>query len=195
MTAPAKANTPMTQSERTPRTSGERITILLGVILIAATVGAGYGIVGLLNSREAASAAQSDLKACQADLADLAMWRAGRTTGAPTTAQDPELNRRLSAAALAAGIPNELASIEPATPVRVNNTDYTRTRVFVRLNAVTLRELSAFLKDLAASDAAVKTESIELQAPEQPAQRPGELWTSDLTLGYLTYASRGREAR
>ena len=75
-------------------------------------------------------------------------WRAGRTTAAPVNSADPELNRRLSAAAVAAGISGELASIEPGQPTRVRQTDYTETPVYLRLSAVTLRQLLTFLTDL-----------------------------------------------
>jgi hypothetical protein len=177
------------------RASGERITLLLSLLLLASTIVAGYAGLRLNQSHEAALLAQRDMRASQGKLADLAVWRAGRTTGVPLNAQDPELNRRLSAAAQAAGISTELASIEPGSPARVKDADYTTTPVFVRFGAVTLHELATFLNDLSATDAAVKPKSIELQPPETPSQRPGEMWTCDVALAYLTYAPRGREGR
>jgi len=180
--------------------AGAQTTALLVALLVVAAVLAIYAFVRLQSAREAALAAAGDLTACQADLADLSRWRGVRTTGAPVSAQDPELNRRLGAAAVAAGISGELASIEPGQPARVKDTDYTETPVFLRFGAVTLRELAGFLRELSAGDAAVKAKTIELSVPAPDAaaaagNRPGELWTSDVALGYLTYAPRGREAR
>jgi hypothetical protein len=96
-----------------------------------------------------------------------------------------------------AGISGELASIEPGTPNRVKDADYTETKVFVRFGGVSLQELSTFLRELSAADSAVRTTSIELSTPESTgaAKRPGEMWTCDLTLAYLTFAPRGREGR
>jgi hypothetical protein len=195
---PAKSsssNAAMMPPEAFDRPLAQRVTLLLSLMLLATAILVGYAALRLGQTQDAAISALRDLRVCQANLADLAIWRAGRTTGAPLNAQDPELNRRLSAAALAAGISTELASIEPGSPVRVKDADYTQTPVFVRFGAVSLRELAIFLKDLSAADAAVKPKSIELQPPESPAQRPGEMWTCDLALAYLTYAPRGREGR
>jgi len=180
-----------------PASAGAQTTALLIALLVVGAAASLWAFVRLQGAREAATAASRDLVECRADLADLAKWQGGRTTIAPLDAKDPELNRRLSAAAVAAGISGELASIEPGQPARVKDTDYTETPVFLRFGAVTLRELAGFLSDLSAGDAAVRTKTIELSvpAPDAAGHRPGELWTSDVALGYLTYAPRGREAR
>jgi hypothetical protein len=180
------------------RGGGEKVSTLLALLLLCGAILAGYSAMRLFDARESAAHARGDLRTCRADLSDLEKWRSGRTTGVPLTAQDPELNRRLSAAAVAARISGELSSIEPGTPARVKDADYTETKVFVRLGAVTLPELVKFLQDLSAADSAVKTKSIELQTPDVPAsppQRAGEMWTCDLTLAYLAYAPRGPEGR
>ena len=185
-------------SETDGRGVGEQTTTLLALLLVCGVLLAIFGGLRLARAREAAFDARRNLEVSRAELADLEKWRAGRTTGAPLTGKDPELNSRLSAAAVAAGISGELASIEPGTPARVKDADYTETKVFVRFGGVTLAELSTFLRELSAADSAVRTTSIELSTPEVPAtvaKRPGEMWTCDLTLAYLTFAPRGREAR
>jgi len=175
-----------------------QITNLLVLLVLC---GAGLAVFALLrlgSARDEADRSQRDLAVCRADLADVAHWRAGRTTAAPVNSADPELNRRLSAAAVAAGISGELASIEPGQPARVRQTDYTETPVYLRLNAVTLRQLLTFLTDLSAHDAAMRPKAIELAPPAAPpANQPPapELWTTDVTLAYLTYAPRGRESK
>ena len=188
-----------THAERKSADPRVQLTTLLALLLLAAAVLAVFSLLRMESAREDANASERDLAVCQEDLADLAKWRAVRTTGAPTNSTDPELNRRLSAAAVAAGIPGELASIEPGQPNRVRETDYTETPVYLRLNAVTLRQLLTFLNELSASDAAVRAKTIELAPPAVvgPAnpQTPGEFWTTDVALAYLTYAPRGRESR
>lgn len=180
------------------RSGGARLTALLAALLLVSMVAAGWSFARLQSARDGAVAAGRDLVECRADLADLAKWRAVRSTAAPLSAQDPELNRRLSAAAVAAGVSGELASIEPGQPARVKDSDYTDTPVFLRFGAVTLKELAGFLTDLSAGDAAVRARSIELSVPAADVTtggRAGERWTCDVALGYLTYAPRGREAR
>jgi hypothetical protein len=176
-----------------------KVTALLVLLLLCAAALVIFAMLRLSGARDDAARSAGDLAICRADLADLARWRARRTTAAPLSAADPELNRRLSAASVAAGISGELASIEPGQPNRVRDSDYTETPVYVRLEAVTLRQLVTFLGALTASDAAVRPKSIELATPAAPpsgsASAAGELWTTDLTLAYLTYAPRGRESR
>jgi hypothetical protein len=177
--------------------SGAQLTTLLALLLVAAGVLAAFAFMRLQSLHDSASAAQNDLSVCQQDLAELARWQSSRTTGAPVNSNDPALNRRLSAAAVSAGISGELASIEPGQPNRVRDTDYTETPVYVRLNAVTLRQVVTFLMDLSAHDAAVRAKTIELSAPQAqpPSQAAGERWTTDIGLAYQTYAPRGQENR
>jgi hypothetical protein len=186
----------MTQAD--PDASRVQATTLLALLVICGGILAGFALLRMENAQADALRTEHDLAVCRADLSDLARWRAGRTTGAPLSSSDPELNRRLSAAAVAAGIPGELASIEPGQPGRVRETDYTQTPVYLRLNAVTLRQLITFLRELTARDAAVRTRGIELAPPAAPPSggaAQDELWTTDVTLSYLTYAPRGRENR
>src|SRR5215471_694093 len=93
--------------EQNERGVGEQTTTLLGLLLVCGVLIAGFSAIRLSRAQEAAADAQRDLVACRAELADLEKWRAGRTTGAPLSGQDPELNSRLSAAAVAAGISAE----------------------------------------------------------------------------------------
>jgi hypothetical protein len=191
-----RSSTKAIEADRKSADPRVQVTTLLVLLLLCSLVLAVVSLFRLTGAREDADQSERDLAVCRADLSDLARWRSVRTTGAPVNSADPELNRRLSAAAVAAGIPGELASIEPGQPNRVRETDYTETPVYLRLNAVTLRQLLTFLTDLSASDAAVRPKSIELATPAAlPAnpQSPGELWTTDVTLAYLTYAPRGRE--
>lgn len=172
-----------------------RLTMLLSLLLLLAGASAILTFMRLENAHEGASAAQRDLAVCRIDLAELAQWQSTRTTGAPVNSSDPALNRRLTSAALTAGISGELASIEPGQPLRLRETDYTETPVYLRLNAVTLRQVGNFLTDLSSHDAAVRAKTIELTPPQAPPQTPSasERWTTDIGLAYQTYSPRGRE--
>jgi hypothetical protein len=132
-----------------------------------------------------------DWQVCQRDFAELESLRARRTLSAPLASSDSELNRRLNASAVSAGISKDLASIEPATPMRVHDTDYTQTAVYLQLNAVSMKQLVTFLDTLSAADAAVQAKTIELTPA--PSTDAAERWSSAVALEYLTYAPRGRE--
>lgn len=176
-----------------------RSTQLLLLLLVLSMACAGVGMSRLSSARDAALARTGELQSVRADLADLARSHAGPMSSAPANSEDPELNRRLRAAAAAAGIAEQLSSIEPGQPTRDRNADYLETPVFVRLNAATLRETVMMLSRLTASDRAMQIKAIEL-APPPPAQdssatnapttAPAERWTADLTVSYLIYSPR-----
>lgn len=170
-----------------------RRTPLLIALVVAAGLAAAVAFSWLQKQRSAAEAAGRDLARCRADLADLARWNAAGSGDVPLTADSPELNRRLHDAAAEAGVPDELASIDPGQPRPVRDTDYAETLVFLRLNSVTLRQLVTFLHNLSAHDAGVRTRSIELGAPAgQGPDGGGDAWAADVTLAYLSYAPRAR---
>ena len=164
-------------------------TKLLAVLVIAAGLAAVFAFSWEDRRHEAAAASVEDLAICRQKIADLVKWDVGPGSDAPLTADNPELNRRVHAAAVDAGVPDSLASIDPGQPHQLKETDYSETLVFLRLNEVTLRQLITFLHQLSAHDASIRTKSVELGIPPgQPANSSGDTWTADVTLAFLTYA-------
>ena len=168
-------------------------TKFLVVLLIAAGLAAIFGFSWEDKRREAAAASVQDLATCRQKIADLVKWDVGPSSDAPLTADNPELNRRLHTAAVDAGVPDALASIDPGQPHQLKDTDYDETLVFLRLNGVTLRQLVTFLHQLSARDASIRTKSVELGIPAgQSPDSSGDTWTADVTLAFLTYAPLSR---
>jgi hypothetical protein len=172
-------------------------TQLLIVLLLIAGVAAVLGYAQLERSRDAAVRSAADLADCRQQLADLARWR-GQSNAASATPDDPELNRSLRSAATIAGVADQLISIEPGQPTPVRDSDFSETPVYVRLRALSLRQLVTFLHQLSTSNSSVRAKSIELSppldAPATPTMTAGddEQWTGDVTLAYLIYTPRPR---
>jgi len=181
-----------------------QFTRLLSVLLIAAVALLLLAWSRLDKVRAQAVASQRDLAVCTADLADIPSTTMTEDALPPTNPEDPELNRRLRDAAVAAGVPDELVSIEPGPPHRVGITDYNETIIALRLNVVTLRQLTVFLYSLSAKDPNMRSKLISLSLPgganqfgpvpsTAPATTgPSETWTADISLAYLSLAPRGR---
>lgn len=167
-------------------------TKLLTALVIAAGLAAIFGCSWEDKRHDTAAASVQDLVICQQKIADLVKWDVGPSSDAPLTAENPELNRRLHSAATEAGVPDALASIDPGQAHQLKDTDFSETLVFVRLNAVTLRQLVTFLHELSFHDASVRTKSVELGMPPGQAPDAGDAWTADVTLAFLTYAPRAR---
>jgi hypothetical protein len=174
-------------------------TKLLGLLLLAAGMLAAWGWSWQSRQRAAAEGSAADLAACKVALADLEHLGAAPASVAVAGGSDGDLNQPLRAAAVAAGIPDELASIDPGQPRQLPQADYSQTLVFLRLNSVTLCQLVTFLHTLSAQNASVRTKSIELAPAGEAASSVGskekemvENWAADVTLACLNYSPRPR---
>jgi hypothetical protein len=136
-------------------------------------------------------------------LADLQrIVAAGRVTGVaavatPAADGEAQLNQRLRAAALDAGLSDQLLGIEPGQPQQLRDHDLKDTPIFLQLNGVTLPQLVAFLRRLTEDDPHIVPRNISLTAPPGSApttRNAAELWTADVTLAYLTYSPRTKAA-
>jgi len=168
-------------------------TQLLALLLIPSAIAAASGWSSLNTNRANALDRQKDLAICNTELAAINV-KAATTAGQNTaTTEDLAINRRLRGAAIAAHLSDQLASVDPGAAVRLADSDYLQTPIYLRLNAVTLQELVSFLYELSSTDNALRTSDIELSLPLASAPagaEAGDRWTADITLSYLAYAQR-----
>ncbi|MGB7160062.1 MAG: hypothetical protein WBD40_18490 [Tepidisphaeraceae bacterium] len=162
-----------------------RTNLLLLLLLVAATTGA-FSWSRLNERRDDALASERDLAQCRAYLAE--MTEAGvaspgiaAVASSSSSADAPEINRRLRDAASAAGAGEKLTSIEPGNTETVGES--TELSVFLHLEPITIRELVTFLYHLTAGDAGARAKTIELEAPAGAEE--GDAWVADVTIGYL----------
>ena len=179
------------------RAAGERstnatsLTWLLILLLMGVGCLALFAYSQLAAARDNALRAQADLLECSDDLADLAAYG---TSSAPLAADSPALSAPLGQAANDAGISGKLASVQPGQAQALRESDYTETPVYVRLNSVSLRQTLTFLYNLSSANANVRAKTIELTPDPSTAKAGGEeLWTTDLTLAYLSYTPREKQ--
>jgi hypothetical protein len=168
-----------------------RSTMLLAALVVLTLASAIVAIVRLSDARRDALARANDLQLVRSALADISATPRGTLTSSSNGA-DAQINRGLRAASAAAGALDRLRSVEPGQPARVRDTDFVETPVFVRVDATTLRRIVTLLARLSADDRTIAITSIELSPPatETPSPASEELWTADLTLGYLAYSPR-----
>jgi len=164
-----------------------RRTHLLVVLLVVALAAAATSNARLERARSAAAAAREDLTECRARLDDLRRWRGTAARAAPDASQ---VNRQLREAAAAAGAAERLVGIEPGQPTRVAG-DYTQLPVFLRLESLSLRELTTFLHRLSETDPSARAQGVEL-TPAGTGAEGVELWHADVTVAYVNYHPEGR---
>jgi hypothetical protein len=166
-----------------------RATFILVLILLASLLAAALAFAQMNHHRSAAQKQQSDLHESLRLLSDLESNKSPARF-ISTRLDGSDLNRRIRDAATAAGISQNLSSVEPNRPVRVRDSDYNELMVFLRFENVSVRQLSTFMHRLSTVDPACRIKSIELDSPADPADTTN--WTSDLTLAYLTYSPRDK---
>lgn len=159
---------------------------LTNLLIAAVAVLSVTAVVGWsrLNANETAALnAQRDLARVRADLDDLGAWNVTAAGPSNDGGNASNVNRRIRSAAAAAGLVDQLVSVEPGPTLRVRDTDALRTPIFLRLEGVTLARLVPFLNDLA-SGSAVRVTGIDLTAPVGPVAQSSvdEIWSADLTL-------------
>jgi hypothetical protein len=180
-----------------------RRTHLLILLVLLSGAAAAIAVARLSDSRGAALAARGDLDLARRQLDDLHRWRSGggdaggdarlaTTLGATDASQ---LNRLLREAAAHAGAAERIVSIEPGPPSRLAG-DYVQLPVFLRLEAISMRELTMFLHQLATIDPSTRAQSIDLSAAGNATTGGGagpELWDADVTIACVNYQPEGRQ--
>jgi hypothetical protein len=166
-----------------------RRTLLLAALLVASACAAVAAHAHLRDRRAGASQARQSLDQSKRQLDELQRWRSGAGGGPGATAAGPDVSqlaRVLRDAATEAGAADRLASVEPGQPQRLGG-DYAQLPVFLRLEGLTLKQLTLFLHRLASLDPASRAQGIELSAAAG-ARGQGETWDADVTISYLTFA-------
>ena len=171
---------------------------LLLLLLIVSMIACGAAWGFLKSQRSNAVSSGYDLRVCETELAGMSASSTAGQARASATGDDIAINQQLRAAAISARLSDQLVSIEPGTSSRIGETDYTRTPIYVRLNAVSLVQLVGFLYQLAIDNHALTTSDIELSPPTAApldSSTSSEIWTADLTLSYLQYAKHQSQSR
>jgi hypothetical protein len=166
-----------------------RSTFILMLLVLASAVAAAITFAKMQHNRAAAEKQQSDLNESLRLLSDLESSKSPARLIA-TRLDGSDLNRRIRDAATAAGISQNLSTVEPNRPVRLRESDYNELMVFLRFENISVRQLATFMHRLSTVDPACRIKSIELDSPPDPADNTN--WISDLTLAYLTYSPRDK---
>ena len=171
-------------------------TQVLGFIVFLSLCSALVAYGRLEKSRANALADERDLRSVHHDLADIVQATGGLQIAGGRLDNPSELTRRLGSAAVIAGVRDQLVDIDPGSPAKVGNSEYSELPVILRFEKITLQQLTVFFHQLSVNDPGSRAKTIELTPPEAsgslasrsaaPASLRGEeLWTADVTVAYL----------
>ena len=176
--------------------------LLLSLLLSAGAVFWSYQ--RMERARRAALGYEADWDVVHKKLAEIANPKNAESNIAAGRV-DTELIRRLNNAVIIAGVKDNLVFTEPgvSTPAAPNS-DYNEMTVFLRLDRISLQQLTVFFQQLAANDPSSRAKTIELATPDAalapkttnilpPNGR--EPWTADITIAYLLYAPKETKSR
>ena len=164
----------------------DRRTRLLLLLVVVSALCATVAYARMARQRDLALDARADLAECQALIAQMA---GTSSTAIPATAPPDlgDLNRRIRAAATAAGLPESaLPSVESRQPMAVENSNLREMALFLGFDSMTLEQLATFLHRMTSADRSCTVETIELSVPETPDGKADDArWRADLQLAYL----------
>jgi hypothetical protein len=184
-----------------------RTQLLLFLTLLAA--GAAFlAFARQDQARAAALAAQRDLGQVHRQLTEIAAANSGGQHIAVGQLDAAELQSRLTAAAVDAGVLDRLVDKESGLPTRLENSDYNELLIMLRFDKISLKQLTIFFDRLAATDPGSRVKTIELSPPEPSpaasnprspvaADNGEERWTAFVSVAYLMHAPKalGRDNR
>lgn len=165
-------------------------TILLVLLLISAAASTVAAWSRLDSYRSRAAVRREDLSDCRMKFATI---DSKSTMTGGTAADEVSIDRRLARAATSVSLDQQLASTDFGNAVRISDSNFTQTPVYVRLNAVSMKQMVGFLLELSAKDNAVRTTDIDLTPPlvAAPGRDNGtDLWTADVTLDYVLFSPK-----
>ena len=164
-----------------------RRTNLLALLVVVAGVCAVVAFFHLQDARAAALASENELVKGRAALEELTSGNSGQRI-ATATPSEQQLDQLINAAATESN--TKISSIEPGPADPQASSGYVETAVFLRLDALSMRQLVTFLHALSQRDAAVRAKSIELSPPAAQAAEATapDAWAADVTIGYKSFA-------
>lgn len=177
---------------------------LLIILCIATAATAGWAVVRAGDAADRASAATVELRECRDLLSNPARRSQAQQLGLlgrPAAGGSPQaargtLESGIRQASVATGIAERLRNVAWANPVTVAGSDQRETKAFLRLDGVTLQELTRFLLQLSQTDPTSRSSMIELSTPSAPTAdgSSDERWSADITLAYRVGPAKNSKA-
>ncbi len=175
------------------------------ILCIATAATAGWAVVRAGDAADRASAAAIELRECRDLLSNPArrsqaqqLGLLGRPAAGGTSQQAARgtLESGIRQASVATGIAERLRNVAWANPVAVAGSDQRETKAFLRLDGVTLQELTRFLLQLSQADPTSRSSMIELSTPSAPVAEGSseERWSADITLAYRVGPAKNSKA-
>lgn len=174
------------------------------ILCIATAATAGWAVVRAGDAADRASTATVELRECR-DLLSNPVRRSQAQQlgllGRPAAGGSPQaargtLESGIRQASVATGIAERLRNVAWANPVTVAGSDQRETKAFLRLDGVTLQELTRFLLQLSQADPTSRSSMIELSTPSTPPAEGAsdERWSADITLAYRVGPAKNPKA-
>lgn len=157
-------------------------------VIAAALLMAGLWAVGyLVDARQAAEMAASDLDSCRAIAARIGTMKAGNDAAANGTLDQAALQRKGEEALQSIGLPpSHLVKVAPEAPRTVGQTAYREVPTNLILRDMTLRQTVSFLLAMTGDGSPLQTRALRLSGANDP-NGPDPLWSVEVTLAYLVY--------
>jgi hypothetical protein len=161
---------------------------LYAAVILAAVLMAGLWSAGrLVDARESAEMAASDLESCRAMAARIGTMKAGSDAANNGQLDQAALQRKSEEALQSIGLPpSHLVKVAPEAPRTVGQTAYREVPTNLVLRDMTLRQTVGFLLAMTGDGSPLQTRALRLSGANDPAG-PDPHWSVEITLAYLMY--------
>lgn len=171
------------------------IAVLVGLLLVAAV----WSLAVYRGASERLRSAQDDRRAVAALAAQIQSLRRRPTLEGAEQMGQTQLTAIVQRSASAAGFNAEsvIQSVSPQPDRRIPNSPYQQRSTQLRLQGVTLEQITRFLHDLTVRNPGLRVESLQLSSPGgDEAEGPEAMWNVDpLVVSFLVYAPEGGDER
>ena len=141
-------------------------TKILFLFVLLAAIAAFLSYLQLDKARAGALGGERDLTIVHRNLTDIAQVNVGGPHIAVGELDAAELTRRLTAAAVDAGVLDHLVDKESSAPTRLEKSEYNDLQITLRFDKISMRQLTIFFDRLAATDPGSRVKTVELSPPE-----------------------------
>ena len=167
-----------------------RQAVLVGVMMVMLAVAAAWNLGWMVEQKERAVYAASELAATRQLVRDIERLQAIPAVATSQELQTHELGARIEAARQAAGLPDDWQpGVQPQPAQSVPRTPYVQKPTALTLASMSLPQLTTFLACLT-QDSNLVVRDLRLRTPRGGGE--GDRWDATATVVYLMYSPSER---
>ena len=169
-----------------------RSLVMRGFIVLTLVIVAGWSYLDWQSAVARSESLQNELDRCVSRANRIHELNQNPRLASLAVESAAAMTQRAQSAVAAASMPvGNLASVEPGSPQRLQDSDYLLRPTRIELNRTSIEQLIRFCESLTGGSRRLTVRDIELK-PAQSTDPLAELWVADITLTELVFSPTTR---